>query len=354
MVAQQQDFAGHAVATTLSAAINSSALTFTVGSTAGWPSSGLPFTVTLDQGVAALEEVVYVTSFVGTTITLDAVKGRGYDGGTAVSHALGAAVVHTPDALWFKDISARAFAVSTLGDLPYVSATSGVTMGRVAVGTANQVLGVTAGIPAWVGVAPFVPTSKAINYTAVTNDLVLATATLTVTTPAAHAGATIGVLANFAATSTAAVTITAATGTIIGVGATGAASTTLVRQNAFVVLVSDGTNWFVLGRDRLARLASVASSATPAINTDTTDLFEITALATAITSMSSGLTGTFSDGQYLTIRITDNGTAQAITWGASFEPSRVALPTTTVISQMLTVGLTYNSVTSKFRCVAVV
>lgn len=101
------------------------------------------------------------------------------------------------------------------------------------------------------------------------------------------------------------------------------------------------------------RVASVASSATPTINADITEVFKITALAAAITSMTTNLSGTPVDGQTLIIDILDNGTARAITWGASFEASTVALPTTTVISTLLTVGFRWNTATSKWRCVAV-
>jgi hypothetical protein len=100
------------------------------------------------------------------------------------------------------------------------------------------------------------------------------------------------------------------------------------------------------------RTGTVASSATPTINTDNYDVYEITALAAAITSFTTNLTGTPVDGDTLVIRITDNGTARAITWGSSFEASTVALPTTTVISAMLTVGFIWNTATSKWRCVA--
>lgn len=101
------------------------------------------------------------------------------------------------------------------------------------------------------------------------------------------------------------------------------------------------------------RVVTVTQSATPAINTDNTDIASITALAQAITSMTSGLSGTPVDGDSLIIRLTDNGTARAITWGTSFEASTVALPTTTVISTLLTVGFWWNAVTSKWRCSAV-
>jgi len=104
----------------------------------------------------------------------------------------------------------------------------------------------------------------------------------------------------------------------------------------------------------LPRLSSTASSATPSINTDTTDLFEITALAAAITSMTTNLTGTPIDGQTLLIRIKDNGTARAITWGASFVSSGVAtLLATTVASKTHTVGLMYNSTAAVWVCMAV-
>lgn len=101
------------------------------------------------------------------------------------------------------------------------------------------------------------------------------------------------------------------------------------------------------------RSPAITQSATPAINTDVTDYAEITGLAQAITSMTTNLTGTPVKGDKLWISITDNGTARAITWGASFEASTVALPTTTVISTRLDVGFMWNVATTKWRCVAV-
>lgn len=101
------------------------------------------------------------------------------------------------------------------------------------------------------------------------------------------------------------------------------------------------------------RVVVVTQSATPTINTDNTDIASITALAQAITSMTTNLSGTPAAGDALIVEITDNGTARAITWGASFESSgNIALPTTTVISTKLTVGFFWNSATSKWRCLA--
>jgi hypothetical protein len=86
----------------------------------------------------------------------------------------------------------------------------------------------------------------------------------------------------------------------------------------------------------------------------TTDQFNITALAVAITSFTTNLTGTPVSGQKLMIRIKDNGTARAITWGASFQSSGAAtLPTTTVVNKTHHIGFIYDEVATKWVCLAV-
>lgn len=100
-----------------------------------------------------------------------------------------------------------------------------------------------------------------------------------------------------------------------------------------------------------ARVGSTTSHATPTINTDNVDIYKLTAQAEAITSFTTNLSGTPTDGQVLIIQITGTA-ARAITWGASFEASTVALPTTTVTTAMLSVGFLWNAVTSKWRCMA--
>ncbi len=102
------------------------------------------------------------------------------------------------------------------------------------------------------------------------------------------------------------------------------------------------------------RVTSITSSATPTINTDDCDAVDITALATAITSMTSNLSGTPANKDRLVFEIKDNGTARAITWGASFVAGGVALPTTTVLSKILTVGFMYSTANglNKWRCIA--
>jgi|GEM_PF-5716306 len=100
------------------------------------------------------------------------------------------------------------------------------------------------------------------------------------------------------------------------------------------------------------RVNTVSSSATPSINVDTTDMFTITALAAAITSMTSGLSGTPTGGQKLIIRIKDDGTPRAIAWGASFVARGGTLPVTTVAGKYVYVGLIWNEV-GTWDCVAV-
>ena len=101
------------------------------------------------------------------------------------------------------------------------------------------------------------------------------------------------------------------------------------------------------------RITTITSDANPTINTDNCDAVTITAQAAAIASMTTNLSGTPTNFQSLIIRIKDDGTARAITWGASFEAKGYSLPTTTVLSKVLTVGFLYDTVTSKWGCVAV-
>jgi hypothetical protein len=81
-------------------------------------------------------------------------------------------------------------------------------------------------------------------------------------------------------------------------------------------------------------------------------MFIITGQSVAITSFTTNLTGSPVNGQKLWIAITGTG-AIAITWGASFSASTVALPSTTVTTNRLDVGFVWNVATTTWRCVAV-
>ena len=96
----------------------------------------------------------------------------------------------------------------------------------------------------------------------------------------------------------------------------------------------------------------ITQSATPAINTDTVKEAIITGLAQAITGFV--MTGTPVAGQRLRVAITDNGTGRAITWGTSFAASNlIALPTTTVATDLLRTEFEYDAVASKWTPVVV-
>lgn len=98
------------------------------------------------------------------------------------------------------------------------------------------------------------------------------------------------------------------------------------------------------------RVGSTTSSATPSIDTDSYDIYRITALAAAITSIT--FTGTPTHGQKLILEITGTAT-RALTPGSSVENSSIAFPSTTNGTNMLMIGLSYNSATSKWRTIAV-
>jgi hypothetical protein len=99
---------------------------------------------------------------------------------------------------------------------------------------------------------------------------------------------------------------------------------------------------------------SAGSSSPIAINSDTTDLFTITAMAQASTINITA--GTPNNGDLLEIRILDNGTARALTWGsagATIASTTTILPATTVVSTTLRVLLEYNSASARWECIGV-
>lgn len=82
-----RNYSNVAVATALTASINGSDTSITVGSNTGYPTA--PYSVILDPGTPS-EEVVEVTAVGGTTWTVT----RGVDGTSATSHASAAVVEH--------------------------------------------------------------------------------------------------------------------------------------------------------------------------------------------------------------------------------------------------------------------
>lgn len=162
---------------------------------------------------------------------------------------------------------------------------------------------------------------------------------------------TSGTLAQFAVSTSA----------TIGVGTIelGHASDTSIGRSAAGRVAVEGVNLVsISSTDTLTnkrftpRITTITSEGTPTVNTDNCDAVTITAQAAAITSMTTNLTGTPVNFQQLVYRIKDNGTARAITWGASFEACGAALPTTTVLGKRLYVIFLYDTVAAKWGCVS--
>lgn len=93
---------------------------------------------------------------------------------------------------------------------------------------------------------------------------------------------------------------------------------------------------------------TTASTVTP-VSTD--DLVEITAQAAALTVADPS--GTPANGWGLVIRIKDDGTSRAITWGSGYRAIGVTLPTATVVGKQHYIGAIYNGAATKWDVVAV-
>jgi hypothetical protein len=97
------------------------------------------------------------------------------------------------------------------------------------------------------------------------------------------------------------------------------------------------------------QIQAVASSAT-VTPTFSNDQVNITAQAAALNLANP--TGTAVDGWGIAIRIKDNGTARAITYGTQYRAIGLTLPTTTVANKTLYLGIVYNAADTKWDVVA--
>lgn len=105
----------------------------------------------------------------------------------------------------------------------------------------------------------------------------------------------------------------------------------------------------------LPRVSSATSTASPlAWNSDTFDQYALTALANALT-INADL-GTPANGQKAVFRFKDDGNARALTWttgsAGAFRAVGITLPTTTVVSKTVYVGVIYNSADSRWDAIA--
>lgn len=173
------------------------------------------------------------------------------------------------------------------------------------------------------------------------------TASQTLTLPANAVHGITNQIVNYSSVS---VTISGGASSLSNYGVSGAI--TLLPMQSLQVAANGSGGWSVISDQPVVTVTTITSSATPTVNTDTSNSVNITALATAVTSFTTGLSGSPQSMQKLTYRIKDNGSPQTLAWGASFEACGVALPTTTTASKRTTVGFIYDSGTSKWGCVA--
>lgn len=103
---------------------------------------------------------------------------------------------------------------------------------------------------------------------------------------------------------------------------------------------------------RVVSSASYTTDTGTSLNVDNLDLFVITAQAGAL--LFNNPSGTPTQGQQFIIRIKDNGTARALTYGDQYRASSdLELPSTTVVNKTLYMGFVWNSTDSKWDLLAV-
>lgn len=122
----RRQYKGAAVATTITAGINTTDTTCTLASTTGWPSSaGVSFYVVIDPGTSTEEKCLATIS--GSTLTLT----RAQDDTTAASHSSGATIYPVFTAKDADEANQIASALTTKGDL---LVTTGSAINRLPVG----------------------------------------------------------------------------------------------------------------------------------------------------------------------------------------------------------------------------
>ena len=123
----RRQYAGSAVATTITAGINTTDTTCSLAAAVGWPgTAGVSFYVVIDPGASTEEKCSATIS--GTTLTLV----RGQDDTSASSHATGATIYPVFTANDADEANEVVSKLTTKGDL---LVTTGSALNRLAVGT---------------------------------------------------------------------------------------------------------------------------------------------------------------------------------------------------------------------------
>lgn len=127
--------------------------------------------------------------------------------------------------------------------------------------------------------------------------------------------------------------------------------------NTSVTLPTTGTLSTLAGAETLTnkrinpRTSTTTSTATLTPDISAFDQYNLTAQAVGLTVAAP--IGTPVDGNRLTIRILDNGTAQTISWNGTYTVMGIPLPSTTTASKMIYVGCIYNATNTRWDVVAI-
>lgn len=122
----------------------------------------------------------------------------------------------------------------------------------------------------------------------------------------------------------------------------------LTAGPGIVIAVNDAGDTITVSSEPNILTVASAATVTP---TFAYDQVNITAQAAGLTIANP--TGTAVDGHGILIRIKDNGTARAISWGTQYRAFNDALPTTTTISKTMYVGIVYNAADTKWDVLGV-
>lgn len=122
--------------------------------------------------------------------------------------------------------------------------------------------------------------------------------------------------------------------------------------SAAVALLTETLAAVVTNKRIQPRVYTAASTATLTPEISTYDVFDLTAQAAGLT-IANHSTSTPADGEQMRIRVKDNGTARALTFGSNYSiAGGIALPTTTTISKQMTMGFEWYAGLSKWVLVA--
>lgn len=130
----RRQYAGGAISTTITSAIDDDDTSIGISATTGWPSGADPFYIVVSPGLAAEEKMLVTRT--GSTLTV-VTGGRGKDGTTAHSHLSGAITYPVITAIDLDESNEMASKLTTKGDLLTYAAG---TFARHGVGTNAQVL----------------------------------------------------------------------------------------------------------------------------------------------------------------------------------------------------------------------